>query len=395
MDRYFLRVSTNIEEIHRWCRSRISGGLLYLSADIRSAKFKLAPVDVNVFPAGFHLLNNESRALATRLIYEHYTGKTILLIIETHTRNTHYLSNVRALKKLFEDAKNTVILGNPSDQKIENINTETFYIKDKRIITESGVIPDLIVLNNDMISLDPSVLLGVIQPCLPSPLLGWWKRTKSQYFPYYEKTVEEFSNTFELDPWLLCAYSEACNNINFDTQESLIRLANVVDGIIQKIQKNYEKYDISSKPFVFIKANSGSYGMGILTASSGKEVLSMNKKKRKKLGITKGNTAITSVIVQEGIETEEYYLNYPAETLMYSVLGEKIAFATRYNTKHDARQNLNSSGMHFVDHTAAKMTDTQLQVVSNLIIIAAEKEAQAVDNKNIVAALESSTFRLE
>ncbi|ABD46155.1 glutamate--cysteine ligase [Neorickettsia sennetsu] len=385
MDRHFSKISTNIGEIRRWCHSRISGKLLYLSADIRNARFKLAPVDVNIFPAGFHLLNKENQTLATRLISERYTGKTILLIIETHTRNTHYLSNVHTLKKLFEDAKNTVILGNPSDQKIENINTETFHIKDKRIITESGTTPDLIVLNNDMISLDPSVLLEVTQPCLPSPLLGWWKRTKTQYFPYYEKTVEEFSNTFELDPWLFYAYSEACDNINFDTQESLARLADVVDGIIQKIQKNYKQYGISSKPFVFIKANSGSYGMGILTASSGKEILSMNRKERKKLGTTKGNTAITSVIVQEGIETEEYYLNYPAETLMYSVLGKKIAFATRYNTKHDARQNLNSSGMHFSGHTPMKASQVQLEIVSDLIIIAAEKEAQSIDDKNVAA----------
>lgn len=383
MDKHFLRISRDLKEILQWCESRITGELLYLSADIRDAGFKLTPVDANIFPAGFHILSERSQRVAANMIQESYTGKTILLIAENHTRNIHYLNNVRTLKKLLEDANNIVLLGNPANQKMEDLNTERFHINNGEVVTESGTIPDLIILNNDMISLDISMFSGLSQPCIPSPLLGWCNRRKSQYFPHYLGVVEEFSETFDFDPWLFSAYFKSCSDINFDSRSSTERLVDVVEELLQGIRKKHEQYRISSKPFVFIKANRGSYGMGILAVNNAKDILSMNKRDRNKLRVTKGGAVVTDVIVQEGVETAEQYCGYPAETLLYSVLGKKIEFLIRYNTKHDTRQNLNSPGMCFANYAPAHNINPQMQVVSDLTIIAAEREAQSVEKKKI------------
>src|SRR5579871_2058871 len=75
---------------------------VYGSVDLRNAGFKLAPVDMNLFPAGFNNLNSDFMPLsieAARSIIEEKApqAKSILLIPENHTRNIHYWENIKSL----------------------------------------------------------------------------------------------------------------------------------------------------------------------------------------------------------------------------------------------------------------------------------------------------------
>ena len=52
--------------------------------------------------------------------------------------------------------------------------------------------------------------------------------------------------------------------------------------ILKKIQDKYDQHQIKHAPYVVIKADAGTYGMGIMIAKSPEDVLSLNRKKRNK-----------------------------------------------------------------------------------------------------------------
>ena len=49
-------LSENKKKINQWIEQKLSGITtpIYSSVDIRNSNFKLAPIDVNLFPAGFN-----------------------------------------------------------------------------------------------------------------------------------------------------------------------------------------------------------------------------------------------------------------------------------------------------------------------------------------------------
>jgi len=81
----------------------------YASVDLRNSGFKLAPVDTNLFPAGFNNLNPAFMPLcvqAAQAAVERLCPKArrVLIIAENHTRNLFYLESVETLRDIFEKA---------------------------------------------------------------------------------------------------------------------------------------------------------------------------------------------------------------------------------------------------------------------------------------------------
>lgn len=95
------------DEVTTWLKSQYGStpNLFYSSVDLRRSEHKLVPVDTNLFPAGFNLLNEASRKRGSEQVSAyiklHYPGaRRIILIPENHTRNTYYLQNVFALQSI-------------------------------------------------------------------------------------------------------------------------------------------------------------------------------------------------------------------------------------------------------------------------------------------------------
>ena len=93
--------------IESWFRMqwRQTPAPFYTSVDLRNSGYKIAPVDTNLFPAGFNNLNPDFEAIciqSLQLAVEHIGKKVdrILLIPENHTRNMFYLENVAVLLSL-------------------------------------------------------------------------------------------------------------------------------------------------------------------------------------------------------------------------------------------------------------------------------------------------------
>src|SRR4051812_20358716 len=74
----------------------------YTSIDLRDSCFKVAPVDSNIFPAGFNNICTEdwglaAEAFARLLRVRGKPVKRVLVIPENHTTNLFYFNNLWAL----------------------------------------------------------------------------------------------------------------------------------------------------------------------------------------------------------------------------------------------------------------------------------------------------------
>jgi hypothetical protein len=45
-----------------------------------------------------------------------------------------------------------------------------------------------------------------------------------------------------------------------------------VDALLTKVRRKYKEYGINEKPFVVVKADNGTYGMGIMTVRDAKDL---------------------------------------------------------------------------------------------------------------------------
>jgi len=352
------------EDIERWFAQKRAEAapFFYTSVDLRHSGLRLAPVDTNLYPAGFNNLSPAARARASRFIKrfleEHYPqAKRILIVPENHTRNLNYLENLATLLSLFETLGIEVQLGSLAAEAGQPIELEApsgrklaeYPIKrdGDHLMLENGFAPEIIIVNNDMTAGAPTILQGLRQPVLPPVGMGWWQRRKSVHFAAYKTLAHEFAAQFSIDPWLMCAEFHRCGLVDFKERTGLDCLANGVEAVLAKMRQKYAQYGIAEAPYVYVKAESGTYGMGVMTARSADEMLDLNKKDRNKMQIIKEGTRNSEVIIQEGIPTIDAVSGKPAEPVVYIIDGIPVGGMYRVNGGRDAYGNLNAAGMEF------------------------------------------------
>jgi len=349
------------DEIDLWFaeKYKTSRPFFYSSVDLRYSGHKLVPVDTNLFPAGFNLMTesafNKGVTFAKQYLDKYYPdNKNIILVPENHTRNKFYLENVYCIKQLLENTGNNVVVAGlevEGDQLLETASGKELIIKPLKrqdnIVYVDGFEADLIIVNNDFSSGAPDILKSITQPVVPPIGMGWYRRSKTHHFEVYNDLVRDFSRKFDFDHWLINSSINKCGTINFKDKKGLECVAINVEKTIRKIQSKYDEYGIKDEPYVFIKADAGTYGMGIMTVKSGEEAMELNKKNRKKMNAIKEGVQNTEVIIQEGIPTIDTVNGLTAEPMIYMVNGESIGCTYRVNESRDAYSNLNSAGMTF------------------------------------------------
>ena len=110
-----------------------------------------------------------------------------------------------------------------------------------------------------------------------------------------------------------------CGQIDFQERAGEECLASNVDWLLQRIRAKYAEYGIDEKPFVIVKADAGTYGMGIMTVRDASEVQGLNRKQRNKMAVVKEGLEVTSVIIQEGVPTYEAINDAIAEPVVYMI----------------------------------------------------------------------------
>ena len=112
------RVLDSTPAIERWFRLEWMEHTppFYSAVDIRNAGFKLAPVDTNLFPDGWHNLTPVMLPLAVQAAMAAIEkicpeARNLLLIPNNNARSSFYLSNVVQLQRIFHMAGLNVRIG--------------------------------------------------------------------------------------------------------------------------------------------------------------------------------------------------------------------------------------------------------------------------------------------
>jgi glutamate--cysteine ligase len=392
----------------------------YCSVDLRNAGFKLAPVDTNLFPAGFNNLNPAFAPLCVQAVMAAIEqicpdAHRLLLIPENHTRNTFYLQNVAQLASLIRQAGLSVRIGSvapeidrPTSIDLPNgakLLLEPVRRAGRRVMVD-GFDPCAVLLNNDLSAGVPAVLSDLHEQTVIPPLhAGWTTRRKTHHFNAYNAVAEQLADLLGIDPWLINPYFATCGKIDFSAKQGEDCLAGYVEELLAWVGAKYREYKIDASPFLIVKADAGTYGMGIMTVKSVDDVRNLNRKQRNKMAVVKEGLAVHEVLVQEGVYTFETVEDAVAEPVVYMIDRFVVGGFYRVHTARGTDENLNAPGSRFVPLEFAAPCSTPdpesspdcppnrfyaYGVIARCALLAAAREleemAAAVPNQEPVAA---------
>lgn len=348
-------IELNNEKISDWFLKKESEVSLpfYTSVDLRVSENKIAAVDTNIFPGGFNNLSAQFIDKAAYLTKEFKAKshggkiKKVLIVPELHTRNSFYWDNILSLIKILEKADMKVRVGLYESEfdeyyftasNDEKVLASKIHRIDRKIFLKDFE-PDLVLINNDLSDYSPPILQELDQLVVPPVEVGWHARKKNIHFEFYNKLVAEFSEMLSLDPYNFSLSTKLVDDINFDISEDRERLAGLINQMIKELR---EHYNVES-PLIFVKNNTGTYGMAVMQVQDGNELLSLNRDGRKKMKVSKGGSFLKNIIIQEGVET--IYKN--KEPVYYLIDSSVAGGFYRSNDLKNSKQNLNTKGMYF------------------------------------------------
>jgi glutamate--cysteine ligase len=406
------RILESLPAIERWFRLEWMEHTppFYTSVDLRNAGFKLAPVDTNLFPGGFNNLTPEMLPLAVQAAMAAIEkicpeARNLLLIPEKHTRNTFYLANVARLMQIFHMAGMNVRLGTLDESITAATRVE---LPDGTALTLEPLVrhrgrlglkdfdPCTILLNNDLSAGIPKVLEDLHEQYLLPPLhAGWAVRRKTNHFAAYEEVAKKFAKLLGMDPWLINPLFARCGEVNFSDGTGAECLVSNAEALLAKVRRKYKEYGIQDKPFLIVKADAGTYGMGIMTVHDPKDLADLNRRARNKMSVIKDGQEVSEVILQEGVPTNERVNDAVAEPVVYMIDRYVVGGFYRVNAERGIDENLNSPGASFVPLAFAESNQLprpgerpgasapnrfyMYGVIARLAMVAASYELEATD----------------
>ena len=361
LERKFLDATPDIE---RWLRGKWQEHTppFYGSVDLRNAGFKLTPVDMNLFPGGFNNLNSAFLPLCVQAAMSAIDkicpmAKSLLLVPENHTRNLFYLQNVAQLVSILRMTGLNVRVGSllpeidkPTPIELPNGTSLVLepLVRSKYRLGLEDFDPCAVLLNNDLTAGVPDILKNLNEQFILPPLhAGWAVRRKSNHFAAYDEVADEFAKLVGIDPWQINPYFSVCDSINFHERQGEDCLAANVSAVLDLIREKYKEYGIDETPYVVVKADAGTYGMGVMTVKDADEVVGLNRKQRNKMSVIKEGMNVSQVIIQEGVHTREHVAAGVAEPVVYMIDRYVVGGFYRVHSGRGKDENLNAPGMHF------------------------------------------------
>ena len=347
------------DDIEAWFSAREQNSIcpFYYSVDIRNAGYKIAVVDTNVFPAGFNNLCDYSYRLGAdqvRAYFDrHYPDvRRVLIVPESATRNPGYTANLARLEQMTSEAGYEVAIGTLIES-VPSTGAELTGHEDTKVrlmpfeLVEgiphvAGKPFDAVVLNHDLSGGEPDAVRDIRVPVIPRRSLGWHRRRKSVHFAMLREVTESFAEAFELDPWRLGAETVAIDDVSFSEPSEGLR--DGVKEVFAHVHDNYMGRGIEEPPYVFVKHDAGTYGMGVLALQDPDELETLSRQLRKKMRMGKGGAEISSVIVQEGLPTVDRVRDCVGEPVIYAMNNHIVGGFFRMNCALDARASLNKPG---------------------------------------------------
>ncbi len=365
---------------------------IYGSVDIRDCGWKVAVVDANHFPAGFNNVSKDDEEVLSNLLHDHIirkipTCKWVHLYPESHTRNPGYVENVSTIKRLIEKAGFRCTVGSPELEGHGSLDGITGpLLLDQVLITNDeisikGEKPDLVMLNND---LTEGMVDGLsASDVSPPPHMGWQRRRKSEHYQHLQQYIEEICEIIEVNPWHLLTDWFVSEDKCLERESCRRMLASEVDEFLARIAAKYDALGIDREPVAFIKNDRGTYGLGIMTVTSGDQLLTLSNRKFKKLMYSKGGVDVENFLIQEGVPTTMKTSDgATVEPVVYLVDGEAASWFYRINNKKGEMENLNSPSARFssfseVGDSFGTHARTWHALVAELSMLAMGAESQA------------------
>ncbi|MCO5101672.1 MAG: glutamate--cysteine ligase [Burkholderiaceae bacterium] len=361
-ERHLLEASARIE---RWFRLEWQDHTppFYASVDLRNAGFKIAPVDTNLFPAGFDSLSEDTLPLAVQAAMaaiEKYCpdARNLLLIPDARRRDARYLRSLRRLSTILRQTGLRVRYGSvdpalASPVRIDAGDGETLLVEPLvRRGFRVGLAdfdPCSILLNDDLPAGLPEVLANVHEQVLLPPLhAGWALRRKSRHFAAYAEVARRFARQFDFDPWLVTTHFVECSEVDFVGGAGVDRVAAAVDRILRQARARYREHGIDEAPFAVVKANAGTCGIGVTPVRDAAQLRRASPAERQAMASGPSGRAVDEVVVQEGVRTVETVDGGVAEPVVYTIDRYVVGGFYRVHTQRGPDENLNAPGMHFV-----------------------------------------------
>ncbi len=384
------KIVERYDRVTAWFEGRAMGLAfpIYASFDIRDSGDKIAPVDANIFPAGFNNIcpadQDAAGDVVRRYIKRHYgEPKNIALLCEEHTGNGFYWENIRTLLKIFTLAGHSIHACLPRDlsspMPVSTASGATVTVS--AAVNRGGDIwvdeipMDLVICNNDFSDGYEEWSRGIKTAFNPPRELGWYRRKKFTFFQQYNQLVGEFADLIGVESRLLQVATDVFSPFDSNDPDSRSELGKKVDEFLAK----------TGAPFCFVKNNSGTYGLAVMQVYSGAEIQDWNNKVRKKMRAAKGGREVSEVIIQEGIPTR---FSEPdggsAEPCIYTVGDGLVGGFLRSHAEKGPDESLNSPGAVYkrlcVSDLLIKVADCPMENVygwiSRLGVLAIALEAR-------------------
>jgi glutamate--cysteine ligase len=335
----------------------------YSSVDLRNAGFKLAPVDTSLFPGDWNHLTPEMLPLAVQAAMAAIEkicpeARNLLVIPQNQANNTFYLANIAQLRRIFHMAGLNVRIGSidPAIKKpttVELPNGDSVLLepvlRGKRRLGVKDFDPCTILLNNDLSAGVPGILEDIHEQYLLPPLhAGWATRRKSTHFKCYEEVAKRLGKLLGVDPWLITPMFEKCGAVNLTESAGMEALSTHVDSQLGKIRRKYKEYGIKEKPFVVVKADNGSHGMGIVTVRDVKDLDALSQRVHELAKTAPELNQPRDILVQEGVLTKERMHDAVAEPVVYMMDRYVVGGFYRIHAGRGMDENLNAPGSSFV-----------------------------------------------
>ena len=368
--------------------------MCYSSVDLRYAGFKCAPIDTNVFPAGFNNLDQSDQKFAQDALVQMFDravpgARCVAILVESHTRNINYFRHVAALLSIIAGAgfeSCCVTLENqPWSITLDDgatINIQSAQLSNNLLLVD-GFSPCVLLLNNDLSSGIPHQLFQIKQPVLPILKMGWARRRKSTHFVCYQKRSEALASMIGIDPWLISPLSCCSIQTNFSVPGGSANLQDQASDMLRQVRLKYQEHHIDASAFLVLKADAGTYGMGVMSLEDPSTLVTLNRKQRNKMARSKGGGEVNQVLIQEGVPTIEIYGQDQscAEPVIYTIGDQVVGGFYRVNSRRGRNQNLNAAGMFFspvnLRSEKAPARYYLFQVLARLAMLSAADERQA------------------
>lgn len=393
------KITEKSSEVDSWLGEQAGRVLipLYTSVDLRYSEHKICPVDTNVFPAGFNNLTEQFQENAGGLFKnaigtKYPSANKIMIVPELNTRNTYYWENVYVIRDILEKAGFDVVVGIVDDEfekdqatfKAANghvIYAHKVHQRDDFTVYTKDFTPDVVLINNDFSEECPKALRNIRQPVVPPIEIGWHTRRKDVHFYFYNRLATELAEILDMDPWHLTLQTSIEKEVDFDSYEDRERVAEDAGEMLKLLKTKYAEREIDYTPSVFVKSNSGTYGMAVISVDDPEKIKNLNSKNRKKMRVSKGGMDVKDVVIQEGVPTVlKMNGGSSAEPVLYLVDCNVAGMFYRVNRGKDEISNLNSGGMEFVkyDHGKPNGVSPAFDILSRVATVAAGYEIEKV-----------------